>query len=193
MNTKQFLKYFFIILIFAILGFTAWAWFNISPREIKGIGKIMGTISALLFCLVITPGIVRRLKIQPLQNLASHIMYCRAQVGLSMFFAGLSHYVHAVIIFATKYGKTIEPKSYFIFGLLALFLSFWLALTSNMFSKRLLKKNWQKLHSLVYIIVWLIFIHTALIEISPISFLLLIFAILETYSLVKVKMDKKIV
>jgi DMSO/TMAO reductase YedYZ heme-binding membrane subunit len=193
--SKQLFRNLLIALILIIIAFTVYAGFNFSISNLYESGKIFGYLSALMFCLVLIPGITRRLKIKNeiTKTISGYIMFARAQVGLAMFFFGLGHYIMLMILPVIVLGLQPNPKVYVFFGLMALFLSLWLALTSNQFSKKLLKKNWGRLHSLVYVIVWLLFIHTALIEISPISILLLIFAVVESYSLIKVRfLDKKV-
>ena len=192
MNSKQIFKLLTTIAILVVIAYTAWillasGW---DLRTIRQTGKTLGVISALTFCTVIIPGIVRRLKLNSINIInvvSSHIMFARAQVGLLMFFTALGHYLLTIVIRIIRTGQRPEPQLFFVFGFLALFLSLFLALTSNQFSKKLLKTKWKTLHSLVYIIVWLIFAHTALIEINPISIIVGIFAVVETYSLVKAK------
>jgi DMSO/TMAO reductase YedYZ heme-binding membrane subunit len=203
MLSKQQFKVLSKILIFALIIGTvvviALPKDLINVKLTYDIGKKLGSISALLFCLAITTGIINRLQNNPifgkiankLKPVGNYLMYSRAQIGISMFISGLAHYLLVVIVPFAKYGLEPKPQAYFIFGLLALFLSFWLAITSNTQSKKLLKTKWKMLHSLVYVIVWLIFLHVALIDISVISVLVLGYAILETYSLIYVQIQKK--
>jgi methionine sulfoxide reductase heme-binding subunit len=194
--SKQFFKNVMIGLILIFIAYTVFGAFNFPLPQLRDSGKKLGLLSALLFCIVLIPGITRRLGIKNeiVKTISGYIMFARAQVGLSMFFAGLGHYLMMIIIPALKFGREPKLSTFIVFGLLALFLSLWLALTSNQFSKKLLKRNWARLHSLVYVIVWLIFLHISILgEISPISVLVLIFAIAETYSLIKVRfLDKKV-
>ena len=194
MTSKQIFKLLTTIAILVVIAYTAWillasGW---DLKTIRRTGKTLGVISALTFCAVIIPGIVRRLKLNSIDIInvvSSHIMFARAQVGLLMFFTALGHYLLTIVIRIIRTGQRPEPQLFFVFGFLALFLSLFLALTSNQFSKKLLKTKWKTLHSLVYVIVWLIFAHTALIEISPISIIVGIFAVIETYSLVKARLQ----
>ena len=202
-NCKIFFKILILVLILATIVIITLPKESFKIMEIRNIGKKLGSLSAILFCLSITTGIINRfqnLKIstldlgqkifQRIKPLGSYLMYSRTQIGIAMFVSALSHYVLITIIPIIKYGRTVQPQSYLTFGFLALFLSFWLAITSNWFSKKLLKTNWKRLHSLVYIIVWLIFLHVALIDLSLISVIVLFFAILETTSLFYRKFNK---
>ncbi len=186
MNSKQVFKNIcigillaFVIFIIYVVTISGW-----DLRQVRTTGKNLGLISALFFCITITPGIIRRSNINFLGQIPVHLLYARAQLGLIMFFTALGHYLMMVLMPFLKSGIKPNIQAYFVFGLLALFLSFWLALTSNQLSKKILKKHWKTLHSLVYIIVWLIFLHIALIKISPISILVGLFAIVETISLI---------
>jgi methionine sulfoxide reductase heme-binding subunit len=194
--SKQLFRNLMIALILIIIAFTVFAGFNFPLQELYSSGKKLGLLSAVLFCIVLIPGITRRLSIKNeiVKTISVYIMFARAQVGLGMFFAGLGHYIMLMILPIAKFGREPNPKVFVFFGLTALFLSLWLALTSNQFSKKLLKRNWARLHSLVYVIVWLLFIHIALLEkFEPIGILLLIFALVESYSLIKVRfLDKKV-
>jgi DMSO/TMAO reductase YedYZ heme-binding membrane subunit len=192
MNSKQVFKNVcigillaFIVFILYVVTISGW-----DLRQIRMTGKNLGLVSALFFCITITPGIVRRSNINFLGQIPVHLLYARAQLGLIMFFTALGHYLMLVIVPILKFKVEPKPQAFFIFGLLALFLSFWLALTSNQLSKKILKKHWKTLHALVYIIVWLIFLHTVLIDVSPISILVGLFAIAETASLIYDKSKK---
>jgi sulfoxide reductase heme-binding subunit YedZ len=55
--------------------------------------------------------------------------------------------------------EDIVKRPYITLGLTAWFLLLPLALTSNQFSMRLLKKNWKRLHRLVYIAALLVVVH----------------------------------
>lgn len=199
-NCKTYFKILILVIILTTIFIIVLPKESIKVFEIKNIGKKLGSLSAILFCLAITTGIINRFQNLTIKNLgldinlgqkifqkfkpvSNHLMYSRTQIGIAMFVSALSHYLLVVIVPVVKYSREIQLQNYLIFGFLALFLSFWLAITSNSFGKKILKNKWKQLHSLVYVIVWLIFLHTALIEISMISIIILIFAILETFSL----------
>lgn len=186
MNSKKLFKLLLQLIILIVIIIVIHSAFNLKVSDgLFVVAKSLGTFSAICFCAVLIPGILRRVKIvyYPFKVVSDHIMFARAQVGLVMFFAALGHYFLRVITPLLRNGIYPDVNSAFIFGFLSLFLSFWLALTSNQFSKKLLKRNWKRLHSLVYLIVWTIFLHIVLLEISPLSILVLLFAVAETYSL----------
>jgi DMSO/TMAO reductase YedYZ heme-binding membrane subunit len=55
-------------------------------------------------------------------------------------------------------------------------------LTSNDLSKKAMGKLWKKLHRFVYLVLWLLVLHTALQRISIWTFLIAFVAILEIAS-----------
>ena len=191
LQLKTILKNSFSILSVALVCLTIYGFRTFTIPQMYGLSKSLGVLATILFLLTLIPGIVQRLKLTQLNTIANPLRFSRRTLGVSMFFAALSHYLFGVVFRIIKTGKTPEPQIFFVFGFLALFLSFWLALTSNTFAKQKLGKWWKKLHSFTYLVVWLIFLHTALIEISGISILVLVFALIELYSLAKVNcLDK---
>jgi DMSO/TMAO reductase YedYZ heme-binding membrane subunit len=189
---KVILKQSFSILSVLLICLSIYGFRNFSFGQMYDISGKLGILATILFLLTILPGIVQRLKLTTLTNFVSPIRFSRRTLGVAMFFAALVHYQFAILFKIIKTGNPPEVKTFFIFGLLALFLSLWLALTSNTFAKQKLGKWWKRLHSLTYLIVWLIFAHTVLIEISLLSVLVGVFAIVELYSLIKVNyLDKK--
>jgi DMSO/TMAO reductase YedYZ heme-binding membrane subunit len=189
---KVILKHSFSILSIALICLSIYGFRNFSFGQMYDISGKLGVLATVLFLLTILPGIVQRLKLTALTNFVNPLRFSRRTLGVAMFFAALVHYQFAIVFKIIKTGKTPEPQTFFIFGLLALFLSLWLALTSNTFAKQKMGKWWKRLHSLTYLIVWLIFAHTILYEVSALSILVGIFAIVELYSLAKVNyLDKK--
>ena len=189
---KIILKQFFSILSVALICLSIYGFRNFSFGQMYDISGKLGILATLLFLLTIIPGIVQRLKLTALNGLVNPLRFSRRTLGVAMFFAALVHYQFAILFKIIKTGQRPEVQTYFIFGFLALFLSLWLALTSNTFAKQKMGKWWKRLHSITYLIVWLIFAHTILYEVSIISILVGIFAIVELYSLIKVNyLDKK--
>jgi methionine sulfoxide reductase heme-binding subunit len=189
---KVILKHSFSILSVALICLSIYGFRNFSFGQMYDISGKLGVLATILFLFTIIPGIVQRLKLTQLSSITNPLRFSRRTLGVSMFFAALVHYQFAILFKIIKTGNPPEVKTFFIFGLLALFLSLWLALTSNTFAKQKMGKWWKRLHSLTYLIVWLIFAHVVLIKISPISFLVGVFAILEAYSLIKANvLDKK--
>jgi hypothetical protein len=162
------------------------------------VGKFFGILAVGVFILTVLPGIIRRFKIKgilgQLQNL---LMFNRARLGVLMFVIATSHYLLTFLVPSIRIGIIPPPILTFeLFGIMALFGSFPLFLTSNNFSKKLLKRNWGRLHAVVYILIWFIFLHVALVIQNDttkliVSFSLLIVGALQLMSLVYDKMEKK--
>ncbi len=87
----------------------------------------------------------------------------RRTLGLLAFFYALSHaFIYLVLDRALYWPEIIEDvtsRTYIIIGMLAVLLLVPLAITSSRFAMRLLKKNWQRLHRLTYLIVLLALLH----------------------------------
>lgn len=189
---KVILKHSCSVLSIAIICLTIYGFRSFTFPEMWQVSKLLGILATILFVLTIIPGIVQRLKLTQLSAITNPLRFSRRTMGVAMFFAALSHYLFAIAFKVIKTGNPPEVQNYFIFGFLALFLSLWLALTSNTFAKQKIGKWWKRLHSVMYLIVWLIFLHTVLIEISAISAIVGIFAVVELYSLIKANyLDKK--
>jgi len=57
-----------------------------------------------------------------------------------------------------------DPRGYFFWGVIAVVIAFLLASTSNLFSMRLLKRNWKRLHRLVYVFFFATVLHIVIIR-----------------------------
>lgn len=94
---------------------------------------------------------------------APALLSWRRTLGLLAFFYALSHaFIYLFLDRALYWPEIIEDvtsRPYIISGMLAVLLLLPLAITSTRFAMRLLKKNWQRLHRLVYFIVLLALLH----------------------------------
>lgn len=162
------------------------------------IGKLLGIMAVGFFIPTLIPGIFRRFKVKGvLQQIQNLLMFNRARLGVSMFVIATAHYLLTFLVPSIRIG-IIPPVilTFELFGVVALYGSFPLFLTSNNYSKKLLKKNWGRLHALVYILIWAVFLHVALNAETDltkylISFALLITGALQVMSLVFERMEKK--
>ena len=82
----------------------------------------------------------------------------RKHIGLSAFFWAS---IHATITIAHRNINLLSINTYFTYysGITALVIFILLAVTSNKFSMRKLKKNWKTLHSLTYVAMIMLLIH----------------------------------
>jgi DMSO/TMAO reductase YedYZ heme-binding membrane subunit len=176
---------FFVILLTITLP-------SILPDQTQEVGKKFGFFAIIFFILSTLPGTLRRFNAQGvLKQTQSLLMFSRAQLGILMFLLAFGHYIFVFIIPMTKYGFT-TPALFQVFGIFALYASFPLFVTSNNWAKKRLKKNWQRLHSLTYLIIWLIFAHVAILGKIPVSILLIIAGTAQIMSLVFARMNKSV-
>lgn len=120
------------------------------------IGKKFGTLSVLILCFVVTPGILRRLQWFTMVRVT--VMSIRRHLGILMYLTGVIHSLFTYWIPRFVFGPT--PLQYFqIFGIITLTLGFPLFLTSNDFSVKHLKKMWDVLHKIVYIMLFFVSLH----------------------------------
>ncbi len=178
----------FYLLYACIVGFLIlfayWTTQNSNRAAIYEVGLISGQTAIVIFCIIILPGILRRFGIRNMMT--SFIMTIRRQLGITMFLLAFLHY-SSIRLFPIVFGGlplTVPPFFEFM-GVSALYALAPLFVTSNDVSVRKLGPWWRRIHSMVYFIVWLIFLHTALQRISIWSVLIGIFAIAETASLIK--------
>ncbi len=191
-NLKEILKS--IIKFFIFVQLIAIAYFVFNPIKLgTPLIKIWGQIASWLFLGTLIPGIITRFNVKGFVfEVSKAIMFARTKLGISMFLAALLHYILKVkTLIQTDNYPPKEVELYFVFGMLALILSLILFLTSNQQSKKFLKKNWFRLHKLTYVILFLVFLHVAVLERG---FFLVIFGltiILEISSFVYARFNKR--
>ncbi len=152
---------------------------------------VFGRTALILFCIVITPGILKRLG--KTWYIRTIIMLFRRQFGVLTFLVAFLHF-SLMRLFPYLTGEPIlrfPLLNFELFGLISLVLMSFLFITSNDFSVRKLGKWWNRIHKLVYVIAWTIALHVAFIRISIYSYLIITFAILETISLIYYYIPKK--
>ena len=152
------------------------------------LGNYLGRTALILFVLVLQPGIFRRMGWVTSKNIftkiVQYISRYRPQVGVCVYLFAVAHFMFVRIFPNWPNGLTLPYALFELFGLTSLILLTPLFLTANKFSYRLLGKKWKKLHRLVYVIVWLLFIHVALVGTWYLTYLILFTAILEVISFI---------
>ena len=179
-----FLKYiYFAIIIFLIFGANSYIKKGEIDQFFYTSGVWFGRTALTLLGIVVLPGILGRFAIEI--KITRIITLFRRQLGILVFVLAFSHYqlVRGISIYTGQI--PLMPRPVFeVLGTSALFLMFLMFLTSNNFSQKTLGKNWKKLHRVVYIILWLLVLHTGLQRISIWSVFILTFALLELTSLI---------
>ncbi len=150
-----------IILGYLTIGFS----FTSISTEWREAGVITGKIAIILLWIVALPGILKRLGVQGfLKQIYLFLWPARRRLGILVFIFAFMHYLWVRLFFIILFGPpTLDLVPVFeIFGLIALFLLLFLYITSNDFSVKTLKKNWQRLHYLVYPTLWILVLHIVL-------------------------------
>ncbi|MEK7581407.1 MAG: ferric reductase-like transmembrane domain-containing protein [Patescibacteria group bacterium] len=170
--------------VVVILGYLEFTNSNLAP-SIYSLGKHFGQLAVTLLGIVVLPGILGRLRIEI--KLTRLITLFRRQLGITVFVLGLSHYllIRFVPTLAGIYKFEFPyPVLFENFGALALFILFWLFITSNNASVKKMSIWWKRLHRFVYVAVWLLVFHTGLQRLSVWTMGIGIVAILEAVSLI---------
>lgn len=163
--------------------FTFWSIEGTHRAVIYEAGIHAGQIAVVLFCFSILAGIMRRFGIRHAS--VAFLTSIRRHLGISMFALAFLHY-SSIRLFPILFGGValnLEPPLFELFGVLSFFLLSPLFFTSNDWSVRHFGVWWKRIHSLVYIIVWSIFLHLSFQEVSVFSVLIGVCAVLETISL----------
>lgn len=164
-NPKEILKS--VFKLFILVQLIALLYFILNPIRLgTPIVKVWGWAASAIFISTLLPGIITRFNWKGwVSEIGKTIFFARTQLGISMFFAAFLHYFLKVkSLIQTNNFPPKEVELYFVFGMLALLLSLILFLTSNQLSKKILKKNWFRLHKLTYAILFLVFLHVAVLE-----------------------------
>lgn len=145
----------------------------------SGIGKKFGQLALSLLGVVVLPGILGRFRVEI--KITRVITLFRRQLGKLVFLFAFSHYI--LVRFLPS--MTVLPLTPFeLMGSLALVMLFFLFLTSNNLSMRYLGRGWKRLHRIIYVILWLVVLHTGLQRISVWTIMIGFFAVLEVASLI---------
>jgi sulfoxide reductase heme-binding subunit YedZ len=111
-------------------------------------------------------------------------------MGITMYVFALTHHWWSRFLPILKIGGNIWLFSPFeIMGVTAFILLTPVFITSNDWSVRTLGHFWRTVHALVYIVVWLLFLHIALQGVGWRAFGTLIIASFELFSLIWAKVS----
>lgn len=177
-------KVFYLFLLIALCIVAYLLTKDMSLGLIYELGILAGKISILVFCLTITPGILRRFDMRG--PIPSVLMLFRRHLGITTFALGFYHY-SSIILFPQIFAGLpvqIPPPIFQFVGTLSLYTMAILFFTSNDWSVRTLGVWWGRIHNLIYLIAWGLFFHIVLQEVSLLSALIGGYACLETVSLI---------
>lgn len=182
--------------------------------SIGQVGKLLGSLSLVLFCVTLMPGILTRLKVWTEVSLpvATLITPFRRNLGILMFITAFVHMslttslpfvalelsqLRTVLPLSwmgkIAYAISVLPPPLRLFEQVAiigwiLLLPVWL--TSNNFAQKKLGKWWKRVQRLTYVAIWFIMGHVAL-QSSLWTVVVGAVAVLEVASWVKVRTRKK--
>jgi len=177
-----YMLYAFIVGLLVLFAY--WTTQNLNRAAIYEVGEMSGKLALITFCIVITPGILRRFGIRNM--LTSFLMVIRRHLGITMFSLAFLHY-SSIRLFPIIFGGVppiIPPPLFEFIGVAALYSLAPIFITSNDSSVSKLGPWWRRIHSMVYFIVWLLFLHVALQEVGIWTILIGLFALAETASLI---------
>lgn len=134
-----------------------------------GLARQLGQIAALLYCVTLVPGMLRRFQLWPLTR--AILMLWRRYVGIAMFHTALGHLmlIRVVPLLFFNPRLLLSASWQILLGILAITLLLPLWLTSNEYSVRQLGPIWHWIHKLTYAAVFLIFGHLALASDTKLS------------------------
>lgn len=148
------------------------------------IGKKSGEMAILCFIFSSLPGIFRRFRIS--NKLIQILMRFRRSIGIATYLFVLIHSSFVRIVpWIARIFPVYPLEVYVMFGVVAHILLFLLFITSNDFSVNKLGVWWHRIHTLMYVIVWIIFLHVALLKISIWTVLIGATAVAEVASFMK--------
>ncbi len=154
------------------------------------LAKESGEYAALLFIMVSIPGIARRFRYS--HKLLMVLMMFRRQLGVLMYLFVLMHALILRIIPWVTRSMPIVVEPFVFAGSLANIMLFALFVTSNDWSVKMLGDWWNKIQNMLYVIVWCIFIHLALMGISIWTILIGITSIAQLTSHIYARHRRKV-
>jgi len=180
-----------LIIIYSVFGTYSIVSGNSLQSFFWSKGVLFGRMALVLLGFVVLPGILGRFGIEI--KLTRIITLFRRQLGITVFLLAFTHY-HFVRGLPRYLGIIPFKPPFPLFetlGMAALFILFLMFLTSNNFSVKKLGKWWKRLHRFVYVVIWLLVLHTGLQRMSVWTFFIGTFAILEVTSFVWEHFKKK--
>lgn len=175
--------YYYLLIIFVFMGAFASYYLTDNFLLFYNLALWSGKIGLVFYILTVIPGIARRFGVK--HKLISLLMIFRRYTGISMFLGVLAHFVVLRGAFYLRQMRIVWPMPTFeLLGLIALICASLLFFTSNDFSVTHLRKLWNKIHQLTYIIIWLIAFHVLLQRVSVWTVLISIAVVLQVASYV---------
>ncbi|MEM1312775.1 MAG: ferric reductase-like transmembrane domain-containing protein [Patescibacteria group bacterium] len=121
--------------------------------------NLFGFLSLILYLLTLVPGIIRTILTKyRTKKWNIFLLKKRREIGVSAFILAL---IHGVLIGVTRNLNFFDPAVIikYIQGVLSFGIFTILAVTSNDYSVHKLKRNWKKIHSLTYLVIYILIWH----------------------------------
>ncbi|MCR4324641.1 MAG: ferric reductase-like transmembrane domain-containing protein [Candidatus Curtissbacteria bacterium] len=186
-------KYLYLVILFISVGLGTYFEKSVGPyfQTFYDLGRTMGQAAIILLGIVVLPGILGRFGIEI--RITRIITVFRRQLGILVFILAFSHfYLVRFMPWVTGLFPFWTVWQLFEYlGAAALSLLFVMFLTSNNYSMRTLGRWWKRTHRIVYVVLWLLVLHTGLQRISIWSVFIFIFAALEVASLLYARFKSK--
>lgn len=182
-----------VTLWYALLA--CWLLFFVATTQLLTIrdwlswGPLSGSISLVVFWITLLPGMMKRFRLGgALIPLRTTLMLFRRQMGITMYLFALTHLLWSRILPIINLNGDLTRMSPFeAAGMLAFVLLTPVFITSNEWSVRTLGRAWHTVHALVYLVIWIVFLHVALQGTVWQTWGTFIVAVLETASLIWAK------
>lgn len=178
------LGYAFILTIYLLAAYAAFTRSDSYFSIYYDWGLTFGRSAIVFLGVAVLPGILGRFGIN--WQVTRIITFFRRQVGITVFLLAFSHYsvIRNLPVLSGQVPFVFPYSLFEMFGFTAFCILFLMYITSNNWSMAKLGPWWKRLHRFVYVVLWLLVLHTALQRISLWSGLIIIFAAIETASLI---------
>lgn len=171
---------YFLLIIFTISAFLFSRFNNRYLLLFNSYGIYFGKSALITFIITLLPGIGERLMIK--NQFLSILKIYRRYIGILMYIFAVAHIALVKIFFLTSLKDLLFNPTFKIMGSVASFILFFLFISSNNISLSRLRINWYRLHRLIYIAMFFIFLHTALQRLSIWTILMGLLIILQIIS-----------
>ena len=170
-----------LLIILLLIGGRSLYYLDTYSATFYTLGTDCGRLALIFYILTTIPGITKRFGLQ--HRLIQIILLFRRYLGISVYMLLIVHFSFMELIPSVLKGFFRFPPPLFeLFGITAATLLFFMFITSNDISTKLLGKWWWILHKVTYAIIWLIFFHVLLQRVSIWSVLIGITAVLQVGS-----------
>lgn len=161
MKLPNFINKILLLLIYLTWVVLVYSYFF--DLDIKGKGALAGDISIVLLWITCIPGILKRFRVKGLLlKLQVFLMYLRKRLGILMFMFALLHFAWYGLFRNLQKGMFpdfFDMKLHGKMGFIAIALTVPLFLTSSDAARKFLGSFWQKIHNLVYLVMWFSALH----------------------------------